>query len=103
MARLISLRRFRRSRVSGVGAACLMVLIVLPFTAPFASIDLADLLGGGRAVGEAMWSASEMKDVTDVPIVAAPFSPHLCSETFLDAPLSRVVRLGALRTIVLRI
>jgi len=44
-----------------------------------------------------------MKDVTDAPIVAAPFSPLLCSEAFLDAPLSRVVRLGALRTIVLRI
>jgi len=102
MGRLISLRRFRGLRVLGIGAACLIVLIVLPFTAPFASIDLADLLGL-RATGERTCSASEMKDVTDAPIVAAPFSPILCSETFLDAPLSRVVRLGALRTIVLRI
>jgi len=102
MARLTSLRRFNRSRVSGVGAACLMVLIVLPFTAPFASIDLADLLGG-RAIGEGTCSASEMKDVTDAPIAAAPLSPHLCSEPFLNAPFFRVVGVDALRTIVLRI
>lgn len=102
MVRLMSLRCFHRSRVSGVGAACLMVLIVLPFTAPFASIDLVDLLGG-RAIGESTSSASEMKDVTDAPFVAAPFSPHLRSEPFLSAPLSRVVGVGALRTIVLRI
>ena len=102
MARRISLRRFRASRVSGLGAACLVVLIVLPFTAPFASIDLADLLGG-RAVGEGTSSASEMKDVTDDLTVAAPFTPHLASEAFVDAPSSRVVGLAVLRTIVLRI
>src|SRR5262245_45265062 len=102
MAGLISLRRCRGSRVSSVGAACLVVLIVLPFTAPFASIDLAVLLGGG-AIGESTCSALEMKDVADAPIVASPISPHLCAERFLDAPLSRLVRLGGLRTIVLRI
>jgi hypothetical protein len=102
MARLISLRRFRCSRVLEVVAACLIVLGVSPFTAPFASVDLAGLLAG-RAVGEGTCSASAIKDLTDDPIFAAPFRPQLGSETFLDVSVSGVIRLSALRTIVLRI
>ena len=102
MPRRISLRRFRSSYASAVGAVCLIVLSVLPFTAPFASVDLADLLGGG-AVGESTGSPSDIKEVADAPTFAASFSPPLGYATFLDAPLSRVIRLDVLRTIVLRI
>lgn len=102
MARVVSLRCVRWSHMLRVGAACLIVLIVLPFTAPFASFDLADLLGD-RAVGESAGSASEVKDVTDALTVAAPFSPQLTADTLHAAPLPCAGRLGALRTIVLRI
>jgi hypothetical protein len=43
------LSRWRRTPITPLCAVWLVVLAALPFTAPFATLDLSDLFGGGHS------------------------------------------------------
>ena len=67
-------------------AIALILLIVLPFTAPFASCDFSSLIGESAAQGSSL-DVKTMKEETTTPFVAS---------TVIDLALGTIVRGAAL-------
>jgi hypothetical protein len=70
--RTLALRHFLASRASRVAAVCLLLLIALPFTAPFSTCDLNDaLLQTGLDEGSAESLSNKIASDTALPIFGA--------------------------------
>lgn len=69
--RRLTFRRIRRSHVAQCVAALLLVLVVLPFTAPFAAFDTLDL----STLSDVTASAKSKVSAPDA--LASPLSPDL--------------------------
>lgn len=74
MRTVISLGRLRRFTIVRIAATMLVVLTVSPFTAPFSTIDLAELAGETPLHGDLLSSAKTVKDasVDDLVISQGP-------------------------------
>lgn len=69
-----SLPSVRRTRLAKFFAACLIALATSPFTAPFATCDVADLSGEAPLHGGSLASKTA-PDVADTPVGGAAISP----------------------------
>ena len=71
--RTLALRHFLASRASRVAAVCLLLLIALPFTAPFSTCDLNDvLLHAGVDEGSTESLSDKIASDTALPAFGAP-------------------------------
>ena len=101
MGRPVSLTRIRRTRVALWFAALLVTLTVTPFTAPFAAVDIVELVGTvshDDKVPTTLFDAAVAAGVGQ-PVVAADLDVTL----FLRGLRTTPNRLLLTKTVVLRI
>jgi len=72
-SQVLSLIRLRRFTVARMAATVLLTLVLLPFTAPFSTIDLAELEGDAPLHGDLLSSSKTLKDAsaTDLTLAAS--------------------------------
>jgi hypothetical protein len=75
MTTVSSLIRLRHTTTHRIVAAVLFVLATLPFTAPFATVDLADLGNEAPLHGDLLSSAKTVKGTATLEEAVAPFQP----------------------------
>src|SRR5438045_333774 len=78
MMMFVSFTRFRCSAVARTVAVWLLVLAVSPFTAPFATLDLADFTGDVPIHGDPLSSSSKApKEALATNVASATLAPLL--------------------------
>jgi hypothetical protein len=71
-AQVLSLIRLRRLTVARIAATVLLTLVLLPFTAPFSTIDLGEIAGDTRLQGDLLSSSKTVKDASaDLTLAAS--------------------------------
>jgi hypothetical protein len=73
----VSLIRLRCSAAVRTMAVWLLVLAVSPFTAPFATLDLADLAGDAPIHGDPLSSSKAPKEALATNVASATLAPLL--------------------------
>jgi hypothetical protein len=91
MQMFVSLTRLRVSTAARAMAALLLVLAISPFTAPFASFDLAELTGAAPIHGDPLSSSKAPKEALATAVVSAPLTPlFIALYLTLGTPSGRV-------------
>jgi len=97
-----SLVSIRRTLIARGLAALLVGLTITPFTAPFATLDAAELLTeAGHATFDS--SAKPAKQLATAALLPAPFFLAVVQPFAREIALSGPIHLQRLRTIVLRV
>jgi len=97
-----SLVSIRRTLIARGFAALLVVLTITPFTAPFATIDAAELLSEAGHASLAS-PAKAAKDLATAALLPAPFFIGILLPLAHQTRAGSPMHLQRLRTIVLRL
>ena len=101
MKMVVSLIRLRRSTAVYTAALVLLVLAVLPFTAPFAAFDFADLAGDAPIHGDPLSSSKVPKEALAADVVSAMLAPlFVALHHSLGTPARQVGSRQVLQTVL---
>jgi len=93
----------RRARVSQCCAALLVLLIVLPFTPPFSTCGLSDLLGEATADHGPVSDCKSVRDAAPALAIARTLMPPITGVDAATPLVEDVLRRSETRSTILRL